>query len=1164
MKITTLIHANHFGPRRSFFSAQVGLAFVLALAGAAICSGQDVSLSLSSGSASPGATVTLNISLSASTTPPASLEWTLSYSTVDFSSATVAAGPVATAANKSVTCASSSGILRCIVSGLNDTTIPNGIVATISLTVSTSTTDLVSQVTLMSDMAVGAGATALAIASSNGVVNILPGPALNGFSCTPTAVSPAAGSTCTIALTSAAASGGAVINLSSSPADLNIPSTVTVPQGSSTTTFGATAGSVTTPTSVTLTAAYSGATETFNLTVNPPPAALSGLSVSPSTIVGGQSGTGTVSLTGVAPAGGAIVTLASSSSSAAGVPATVTIAAGASSATFAVTTSSVNAATPVTLTASYASLSMTAALTVNPVAAAVLNAISVSPSTIVSGQSGSGTVNLSGPAGAGGAVVILSSSNPAVASAPVSVTVPQGATSVTFTLTTDSIAAATSVTLTAAYAGVSKTVAVTINPAPAALSGVSVSPSTISNGQSSTGTVSLTAAAGAGGAVITLSTSNSTAASVATSVTVPQNSTSATFTVTGGNVSATTSVTVIASYAGSTVTTSVTINPPVVALSSISVNPATIIGGQTATGTVTLTSPAGVGGVAISLSSSNAAASVPITATVAQGATSATFSVPTQSVTTAISVTLGASYNGTAKTVTLAVNPPAAGLSGITVNPNSIAAGLSATGTVTLTAPASSNGIVVKLASSNSAAASVPATMTVPQGSMSATFPVSAGMVNATTSVVLSSSYSGVSMTTSLTVTAPASQPTAPGSLTAVNMSGGQVNLSWTASSDTAAVTNYLVERCLGAGCTSFSQIATSAVTSYTDTTVVANTTYQYRVRATDAAGHLSAYSNVASVTIPALNPPAALSSISVNSATIVGGQPGTGTVTLTSAAGSGGAMVALSSSNASAANVPASVTVPQGATSATFSITTGNVTAATSVTFTATYASVSKTVGLTVTVNGSGAPSAISEDAIVSVDAKNKMTTPTFSTSQPDLLVAFVGYDGPTSSPQTATVTGAGLTWTLLTRSNSQAGTSEIWAAQSPNLLSGVTVSSTPGTSGYHGSMTVIAFSNTSGAGMVNAASAASGAPDVVLSGVSAGNWVFAVGHDWDNAIARVPVTGQVLVHQRIDTQTGDTYWVQSTAVPSLVNGTVDIHDSSPTNDRWTYAAVEIIAANQ
>jgi hypothetical protein len=197
-------------------------------------------------------------------------------------------------------------------------------------------------------------------------------------------------------------------------------------------------------------------------------------------------------------------------------------------------------------------------------------------------------------------------------------------------------------------------------------------------------------------------------------------------------------------------------------------------------------------------------------------------------------------------------------------------------------------------------------------------------------------------------------------------------------------------------------------------------------------------------------------------------------------------------------------------------------------------------------------------------VGGQDTMTTPAFSTkSKSDLLVAFVAYDGPTSSTQSATVTGAGLVWKLLTRSNSQAGTSEIWSTQAPNILSGATVTSTPGKVGYHGSLTVIAFTNAAGVGIVNQAGASSGAPDIVISGASAGNWVFAVGHDWDSAVARVPVSGQVLVHQRVDTQTGDTYWVQSTTAPATVNGSIDIRNTSPTNDRWTYAAVDIIATH-
>jgi hypothetical protein len=197
-------------------------------------------------------------------------------------------------------------------------------------------------------------------------------------------------------------------------------------------------------------------------------------------------------------------------------------------------------------------------------------------------------------------------------------------------------------------------------------------------------------------------------------------------------------------------------------------------------------------------------------------------------------------------------------------------------------------------------------------------------------------------------------------------------------------------------------------------------------------------------------------------------------------------------------------------------------------------------------------------------IDGQGTMTTPSFSTStQGDLLVVFVAYDGPSNSPQTATVSGAGLPWTLLKRSNSQAGTAEIWFAKAPDFLSAATVISQPGTGAYQGSMTVIAFNDASGPGIVNQASALSGAPDIYIPGASAGNWVFAVGNDWNRAVARVPVSGQVLVHQRLDTTTGDTFWLQSTAAPSAANALVDIHDNSPTNDQWNYAAVEIVATH-
>src|ERR1700722_15112699 len=94
--------------------------------------------------------------------------------------------------------------------------------------------------------------------------------------------------------------------------------------------------------------------------------------------------------------------------------------------------------------------------------------------------------------------------------------------------------------------------------------------------------------------------------------------------------------------------------------------------------------------------------------------------------------------------------------------------------------------------------------------------------------------------------------PTAPTGLTAMTASSSQINLGWVASSDNVGVTGYRIERCSGVGCSGFAQIGTSPTTTYNDTGLTASTSYSYRVRATDAAGNLSGYSNTATTTTSA------------------------------------------------------------------------------------------------------------------------------------------------------------------------------------------------------------------------------------------------------------------------------------------------------------------------
>ena len=108
----------------------------------------------------------------------------------------------------------------------------------------------------------------------------------------------------------------------------------------------------------------------------------------------------------------------------------------------------------------------------------------------------------------------------------------------------------------------------------------------------------------------------------------------------------------------------------------------------------------------------------------------------------------------------------------------------------------------------------------------------------------------------------PPAPPAAPSGLTAQAVSSSQINLAWTDNSSDE--TGFKIERCTGAGCSSFAQIATvgANVTSYANTGLAAATSYSYRVRAYNAGGD-STYSNTATaITEASTSPPAAPSSL--------------------------------------------------------------------------------------------------------------------------------------------------------------------------------------------------------------------------------------------------------------------------------------------------------------
>src|SRR5260221_668433 len=180
---------------------------------------------------------------------------------------------------------------------------------------------------------------------------------LSSLSVNPASVTGGNSSTGTVTLSGAAPSGGAVVTLSSSNTTAaRVPSSVTVAAGATSATFTVSTSAVAASTTVSISGTYGGATQSASLTVTPAPPptpTLSSLTLSPSSVVGGlQSSTGTVTLTRAAPAGGAIVALFSSNG-AARVPSSVIVPAGASRASFTVSTSIVLISTSATISGSY-------------------------------------------------------------------------------------------------------------------------------------------------------------------------------------------------------------------------------------------------------------------------------------------------------------------------------------------------------------------------------------------------------------------------------------------------------------------------------------------------------------------------------------------------------------------------------------------------------------------------------------------------------------------------------------------------------------------------------------------------------------------------------------------------------------------------------------------
>lgn len=365
---------------------------------------------------------------------------------------------------------------------------------------------------------------------------------------------------------------------SSNPSIVSVPSgsralpvAVGMTAGMSNVRFKVDAANVTTPQSVNITISNNRiGTHSVTLTVTPPtaPLAIGSIQMQPPGVYGGNDGSGVVTLaTGhVAPAGGAVVTLMNDNPTLVSTPASVTIPAGQTNASFPVQTATTGTTTPVNISATYGGATKTATLTVSaPSQNVPIASVTLSPATVVGGSNIGVrvTVNLSAGAPTEGATIMLASSSPAVVNVPRTVRINfSGTTSAFADVAATTVSAPTQVAITATYGNSSQNAILNVTPPPAtapALSSLTLTPQSITGGSSVQGTITLSAPAST---TVSINLSSSGAlASVPASITLATGASSASFTVTTMSVASPASVTISATLRATTRTATLALTP---------------------------------------------------------------------------------------------------------------------------------------------------------------------------------------------------------------------------------------------------------------------------------------------------------------------------------------------------------------------------------------------------------------------------------------------------------------------------------------------------------------------------------------------------------------------------------------------------------------------------
>jgi hypothetical protein len=425
-----------------------------------------------------------------------------------------------------------------------------------------------------------------------------------------------------------------------------VPASLTIPKGKTSVKFTLNTTGVPANSVIRIGSTYRGWKFTTSVTVA---GALSSLSVASSRLVAGGTAPATVTLQ--APAAGDTVVTLASNRPAMIVPASVTIPAGSSTATFPITADiALTAGVTATVKATCGGVSQSVSISAVPES---IRSLSLSPGNLTGNMFVTGTVSLTYPAPVDFPVKLTHPQDNSIF-CPAQATVPAGSSSGTFYIQTASVAAADSVTITGVAPNQSTaSAALTVQPAVAFQ--IALSPWSVYSGQTSTLSVSLSAPAPTGGLTFALTSgAPGTAAFTSSTLSVPAGQTTGTASLTTGAVSTETQVPVSATLGLVSHNLRLTVVPNRVA--SLTFSPASVRGGQSSTGTITLVAPAAAP-ILVSLSSGDASVTVPATVKVPAGATTATFTAKTTTVSTRKTVALSASIGSTVKHGTLTLTP---------------------------------------------------------------------------------------------------------------------------------------------------------------------------------------------------------------------------------------------------------------------------------------------------------------------------------------------------------------------------------------------------------------------------------------------------------------------------------------------------------------------------